>query len=166
MLFIRLKEQQNKEGKNVKNLKKIICVVLSLAFAVALSSCGAKSSELTTENVKTYFDIDYGVDVAEKIDDSTGEKVYISEGQFFVSVAEKKSEYSLKDVELTFQVTYILYEGTDKEITKTKQIALEISDVLGNDMEMFFDTCTSTEGYQKISVKSAEVTAVKGSVKV
>ncbi len=149
----------------MKNIKKIICIVLSLAFVAVLSSCGAKGAELTTENVKTYFDIDYGVDVAEKIDDSTGEKVYISEGQFYVSAAEKKSEYNLKDVELTFQVTYILYEGTDREITKTRQIALEIGDVLGNDMEMFFDTCTSTEGYQKVSVKSAEVTAVKGSVK-
>lgn len=148
----------------MKNLKRIICIALVFAFVAVLSSCGAKGEALTTENVEKFFDIDYGVDVSEKTDDSTGGKVYISEGQFYVSAAVKEEEYNLKNVELTMQVTYILYEGTDKEVTKTKQVFLTIGDIIGNDMEMFFDTCTSTEGYQKISVKSAEVTAVTGSI--
>ena len=148
----------------MKFFRKTLCVFFSVLFIFALSSCGEVGATLTPENVENYFDIDYGVDVVKSTDGESSEKVYTTEGQFYVSAAKKNSSHKLRDVEITFQVTYILYEGTDNEVTKTKQVAMEISNLTGNNMEMFKDTCTSSDGYAKISVKSVIVSRITGSI--
>lgn len=148
----------------MKALRRVLSVLMMFSLVFTLAACGEAGATLTTENLENYFDIDYGVDVVEKTDDSSEEKVYISEGQFYVSVAEKNTSHKLRDVMITFQVTYILYEGTHKEITKTKQIDVEVNDLLGNNMEMFTDVCTSTERYEKISIKAVVPTQVQGSI--
>ncbi len=148
----------------MKLFRQILCALIAVSFVFALTACGETGATLTTENLENYFDIDYGVDVVEKTDEKPEEKVYITEGQFYVSAAKKNSSHKLRDVVITFQVTYILYEGTDREVTKTKQIEVEVNDLLGNNMEMFTDVCTSTEGYEKISIKSVTPSQVKGSI--
>lgn len=146
----------------MKKFKHLILPALVLCLAFAFASCGgsAEWTALTTDNAESYFDIDYGVDIVKK----TEEDSFVTEGQFYVSVAEKKTEYNLKNAELMVQVTYDV-KTSISSLTKTKQITLSVSELTGNDMEMFFDTYKDSSEYPEISIKSVEISAIKGSVK-
>lgn len=146
----------------MKKFKYLIlsAVVFSLAFVFA--SCGGSGAwtALTTDNAEDYFDLDYGVDIVEKKEEDS----FVAEGQFYVSASEKKTEYNLKNAELTVQVTYDVKTSVSS-LTKTKQLTLSVSDLTGNDMEMFSDTYKDSSEYPEISIKSVEISAIKGSVK-
>ncbi len=146
----------------MKKFKHLILSALVLCLAFAFASCGGSVewTALTTDNAESYFDIDYGVDIVKK----TEEDSFVTEGQFYVNAAEKKTEYNLKNAELTVQVTYDV-KTSISSLTKTKQITLSVSDLAGNDMEMFFDTYKDSSEYPEISIKSVEISAIKGSVK-
>lgn len=145
----------------MKKIRFLVLAVLTVALTFAFASCGSTDwVTLTTDNAENYFDIDYGVDIVEKTEDDT----FITEGQFFVSAAEKTS-YNLDDVQLTVQVIYKVETSSDKSVTKTKQLALDIGDMTGNDMEMFFEKYSDAEEYPEIEIESVKISAVTGRVK-
>lgn len=145
----------------MKKVKELFLSALAVCLVLALAACGsAEWTSITTDNVENYFDIDYGVDVVEKSEDGN----FITEGQFFVSAAVKKSEYDLKDAELTMQVTYDVKTSSSTS-TKTKQLIVSVDSITGNSMEMFFESYSDASEYPEITVKAVTVSAVNGSVK-
>lgn len=144
----------------MKNIKRLILAVLVLCLTVSFASCGGEMITLTADNVESYLDVDYGVDVVEKTEDGK----FVTEGQFFVSAAAKKSEYDLKNVELTVQVTYNV-KTSSSDSTKTKQIIVSVGDIIGNDMEMFFESYSDASEYPEITIKSVTVSSASGSIK-
>ncbi len=148
----------------MKKFKCLLLSVLALSLVLVFASCGSSAERvtLTTDNAESYFDVDYGIDIAQKTEENT----FITEGQFFVSAAAKKTEYNLDGVELTFQVTYKVETSSAEPVTKTKQVTLKIGDIVGNDMEVFVEKYSDTEEYPEITIVAVKISAVKGNVKV